>query len=302
VYSLAPAQTHRSPRSAATAARQEPLGLPTISLAILITSYFYCLPLGRYSLGGVASDFRIYDFTLLFFVAAIALRKRSAIRALTADRSSFHRWCFFLLIIVWASLIVTYGTGGPSRTLLAVLRSYRFTGFLLIAVFIVAIANTPHRWRFLMAVFYTNVCVQAFLVCGQELGIFPHLWPDYWTAGYWIAGNIVPTGTLSPHHKHVGVVMMLGIAMSVAYTSVAPRVAHKVLLIIPLAAMLMAVAVCGARTALLGLAAYVMAYLYVHKRKSVPTLAFVGFGLIVVYVYSPAWLTDPGTSFFVLTE
>ena len=296
VYSLESPRTQRSHTS--TAVRKEPLGLPTYALAILITSYFYCLPLGRYSLGGISTDFRIYDFALLFFVAFIAMRKRAAIRALTADRASFHRWCFFLLLLVWASLIMTYATGESFRILLAVLRSYRFTGFLLIAVFIVAIANTPQRWRFLLAVLYANIGIQALLACGQAVGVIPHLWPEYWASAYWKSGEAVPVGTLSPHHKHIGVVMMLGIAMSVAYMSVAPRVSQKVVQLVPIAAMLMVVFASGARTALLGVAAYFLAYLYVHRARAIPTLAFIGFSLIVLYVYSPTSLTSPLESEF----
>ncbi len=292
MYTGTPAPTRNRPNTTAANSKTEPLGAPTIGLAVLITSYFYCLPLGRYSLGGTASDFRAYDFTLFFFVAFLAGRMRPRIRALTADRANFHRWAFFLLVLVWASLIMTYTTGGPARLLFAALRAYRFTGFLFIAVFIVAIANTPQRWQFLLKVFYVNICVQALLVCGQEFGIVPHLWPDYWTAGYWIAGKAVPVGTLSPHHKQIGVIMMLGIAMSVAYTSVAPRT-QKVILIAPLVAMLMALTVCGARTALLGMAAYVLAYVYVHRGRAIPTLTFIGLSLVVAYMYSPSWLTDP---------
>ena len=292
MYTGSPALTRNRPKPAAANSKTEPLGGPTIGLAVLITSYFYCLPLGRYSLGGTASDFRIYDFTLFFFAIFIAGRMRARIRALTADRSSFHRWAFFLLVLVWASLIMTYTTGGPARLLFAGLRAYRFTGFLFIAVFIVAIANTPQRWQFLLKVFYVNICVQALLVCGQEFGIVPHLWPDYWTAGYWIAGNTVPVGTLSPHHKQIGVIMILGIAMSIAYISVAPRT-QKVILVAPIVSMLMALAVSGARTALLGLGAYVLAYVYIHRGRAIPTMMFIGFSLIVVYVYSPSWLTDP---------
>ena len=279
--------------SRSAAAEDTKLGAATLWLAGLITAYFYCLPLGRYSVGGIASDFRIYDFVLLFFLIAFGTSRLRRIKALNADRRSFHRWVYFLLLLVWLSLIMTFAIGGMSKVLPAVLRSYRFSGYLLIAAFIVAIADTPHRWRFLLAVFYANICFQAILACAQGFGYAPHLWPDYWQDNYWKLSGEIPVGTLSPHHKHIGIVMMLGVAITATYFRATPRIAFRALLMVLLCAMLVSVILAGIRTAWLGLAVFVIAYVYIHRGRAIPLLAVVTFGLALAISYAPESVTKP---------
>jgi O-antigen ligase len=289
---VASAGTRPLPARTRESAAEDRLGAPVLLLAAVISAYFYCLPLGRYSVGGIESDFRIYDFVLLFFMLFVGLRRYGRIRKLTADRAGYHRWGFFLLVLVWASLSMTYAMGGVDKMLPAVLRSYRFTGYISIAVFIVAFVDTPRRWRFVMAVFYANICAQALLACAQGLGLVPNLWPEYWQVAFSSAGK-VPVGTLSPHHKHIGVVMMLGVAMTATYLQGSPRVLFRALLLGMLGAMLMVVLLAGIRTAWMGLIVFVLAYVYIHRGRAIPLLAATVFALVLVYAYAPTWLTDP---------
>jgi hypothetical protein len=65
--------------------REAVIGGATLWLAVLITSYFYALPLGRFSFGGVATDFRIYDFVFIAFMLFAGLRYGKRVNELVKD-------------------------------------------------------------------------------------------------------------------------------------------------------------------------------------------------------------------------
>src|SRR5207249_569609 len=73
------------------AARSDKLGAATISLAVLITSYFFCLPLGRFQIAGFNTDSRIYDY---IFPATVVFTFGHLARAVAVsrDRSRFFYW------------------------------------------------------------------------------------------------------------------------------------------------------------------------------------------------------------------
>src|SRR5207244_436739 len=101
-------------------------GTPVIGLAVLITSFFFVLPLGRYSVGSTLTDFRVYDFAFIGFMLVFGLRHLGRLQALWKDKSSFHYWAMVLLVLVWLSLIITGIDRGLLPLLAGALRASRF--------------------------------------------------------------------------------------------------------------------------------------------------------------------------------
>ena len=273
----APARTVVRPRTRAV--RAERLDSGSWWLAALITSWFYCLPLGRYEFAGVASDFRIYDFLFIGFVLFTA-GYLPRVHSLLRDRSKFFYWARLLVVVSILSLAITAYNGGMSLLPAAIIRTYRWTAYLITPVYIAAIARTPEKQRFLIKVLYGNIVLQAGLAFFQGLHLLPNLWPLYWQRGYSSGGDF-PVGTLALHHKHIGVVMMIGVAMSMTLIRSTRLLVGKAIFCALLVVMVVVTIFAGIRTAWLGLLVFGVAYLFIHRARALPvvfTLALAGGG------------------------
>jgi O-antigen ligase len=268
---------------------QKKLGLPTIALALLITSLYYCLPLGRYSIFGFTSDFRIYDFAYFAFFIFVGISQLPRVQSLMRYPSNFHHWYFLLLIFVWVSLLLTYTLGGTNKLLPAIIRSFRFTAYLFTAAFVVSIVDTRRKYNFILKVIYLNIVIQAILAFFQGLKLIPNLWPSYWIANY---GDI-PVGTLSPHHKHIGVIMLLGIGVSLSFLRSSRSLIIRLMLIILIVIMIIVPILGGTRSVWLGLVAFAAAYLYMHKGRGLMTATLIVSGFLIIFWLGQDIIRDP---------
>jgi O-antigen ligase len=268
---------------------REGLGGQTILLALLISSYFYVLPLGRYSVAGFSSDYRIYDFVFVFFMLAVGFKKLPRLGELRSDRYQYHFWGIFLIVLVWFSLIFTALFGGFNSLLPALIRAFRFTAYFIIPSLIVTVVDTPVRQRFLVWVFYLNVLVQAGLAFAQELGRLPTFWPSYWH----FYGDPAPVGTLSLNHLQISVVMLLGLALSATFLRTARSPFQALLAGVGAAVMLAVIFFSGSRSAWFAIPVMALAYIYAHRLRGIGTFL----GLIVLVAGSlwalQSWVADP---------
>lgn len=164
----------------------------------------------------------------------------------------------------------------------AVIRAFRFSSYLVASGFVVVIVKDSRQYRFMLWVIYGNIAVQALLAFAQALDWLPGFWPDYWLAAYgeW------PVGTLSPHHKHIGVVMLLGVALTLVFVRTARSLFIRLLLIVLMGIMVAVIGFVASRTAMLGLAALLLADIHVHKVRSVGYLLLIFLGLYLLWMFS----------------
>lgn len=285
-------QSHLAPRLVTTkkavpTTQDRKLGFPVIALAGLLTSYFYVLPFGRYSVSTFTTDFRLFDFTILAFVATVVVPYRHRLAALVAERGSYHRVVVLLIAIVWLSLLMTYATSGVSKFLPGVIRAARFSAYLLTASWVVMLANTPTRARFIARVLLVNIAVQATLALLQTREIIPNLWPTYWQS----YGDY-PVGTLSPHHKHIGVVMLLGTGMCLGLLHGSRRFLVVVGLVCVIAMTLVVPVLSGSRTAWLGLGTLFAAHALRQRLGGIHIILVVAGGLVLAYFAGGDWLIE----------
>ena len=279
--------TSPNPRAITAArpgSRADRITVPTFALAMLISSFFYCLPLGRFHIAGFGSDFRAYDYAFPIALLFCWGQVNKALPILR-DRRRFFFWARLVVIVSIFSLVFTAFYGGMQLLLPALIRAYRWTAYLLTPALIVAVAASPARQRFLLKVFYVNIALQAVLAFLQGLHIVPNLWPAYWTSVY-AAGGDYPVGTLSLHHKHIGVVMMIGVALSMTYIRTSPRIPIKALYASVMVVMIMVTVFAGIRTAWMGLLVFAAAYIYVNRLRALPALIiFLAAGGIFWYAF-----------------
>jgi O-antigen ligase len=255
---------------------------PVTWLCILITSYFYCLPLGRCSFAGYQSDFRIFDFAIVLFWLANWNYLSARIRII----HRFHRFCTYYVkmvaIVVVLSLIFTMIFReyylGP-----AFIRLFRFVAYLATLVACVAIVDSRQKFRTLLGVFYINILVQAILAFLQGIGVIEHLWPLYWREMYGF--HDAPVATLSPHHKHISLVMLMGVCLSMALVQVNRSVLWKMLFAVAGIVMLIIPLLAGTRTFLLGIAGVCLGLVWVTRARFVSVALFLCLGYLLLFGY-----------------
>lgn len=253
-----------------------------IWLCILITSYFFCLPLGRFSVAGFDTDLRIFDFAIVFFWLSNwnFLSKRVAF--VYRQKKFSPSVVKILIIVVLVSIIfnVIYrGLGYLGPTLI---RAFRFVAYLSTLVAVISVVSNRKRFKIIFYVFLFNVLIQASLAFLQAIGLLGHFWPLYWREMY--AFNDAPVATLSPHHKHIGVVMLMGLALSLAMVQFSRNLLNRILYSIAALLTLLIPLFSGTRTFLLGVVGLLIGLIYMTRTRFVPLIIFLSIGFFIVLV------------------
>jgi len=263
--------------------RSVALGAPVIGLALLITSFFYVLPLGRYRISGIDSDFRIYDFMFIGYVLLFGSSLFPRLKALFSKKVLFFRWAMILIILVCLSLVITGVTSGLNAFLIGALRAFRFFMYLLTAGLILAAVDTPRKQWFLTIVFYVNIVVQMLLSLAQQVKLLPTFWPKYWLVSY----GEMPVGTLSPHHKHIGVVMLLGIVLALTFFQASRSWLVKLLSLVLIGGMIAVTVFTVSRTSWLGLVGIMIAIIFRQRRKGIWLVIIICLSMYIMYQFAP---------------
>lgn len=253
-----------------------------IWLSLLITSYFFCLPLGRFSIGPFLTDFRIFDFAIVFFWLFNWKYLSSRVAFVYRQKKFSPSAVKILIIVVLVSIIfnVIYrGLGYLGPTLI---RAFRFVAYLSTLVAVISIVSNRRRFKFVFYVFLFNILIQASLAFLQAIGLLGHFWPLYWREMY--AFNDAPVATLSPHHKHIGVVMLMGLALSLAMVQFSRNVFNRVFYSIAALLTLLIPLFSGTRTFLLGVVGLLIGLIYMTRTRFVPLIIFLMIGFFIAFV------------------
>lgn len=254
-----------------------------LPLAVLMISFFYCLPLGRFSLGGFDSDFRVFDFailfTFLFYFSKQEVTREFARLFRTNDW--FLRWMKILAVLVLLSIVVSVAYSGFSFILPRLIRVYRFIAYLLVPFLVFATIRNKKDFLFLLRLMFWLMAVVGLVAFLQGLGFLPHFWPEYWRIMY--SENDAPVATLSPHHKHMGVIMMVGVCIGIGYFLRTRSFVFKAIIAGACLIMFTVPLFAGTRTYLLGFVAIIPAILLVGRGQStIPIMVMVVISLIFI--------------------
>ncbi|UYN85594.1 MAG: O-antigen ligase family protein [Cyclobacteriaceae bacterium] len=253
---------------------------PVIWLCLLVTSYFYCLPLGRFTLVGIASDFRIFDFVVLAFWLVNWNYLTAGLNFIYSKRQLATHYVKYLMIIILISLIFNFIFRGSSYIGPTLIRTYRFMAYLSTLVAVIAIVDNRQKFKLLLTVFFINILVQAVLAFLQGIGVLNSFWPDYWREMYSFMDS--PVATLSPHHKHIAIVMLMGFSLAVALLFYSRNLLVKLFFAVCALLMVIVPLMSGTRTFVLGMTGVVLALLWITRGRSIGIALFLGIGLLVV--------------------
>lgn len=263
--------------------------IPKFPLAFLLVSFFYCLPLGRYSIGGFDSDFRIFDFAILFsflFYAGNAV-VMSGIRSVWNSNWMFTRWIKVLIILLLVSFFIALVYSGSAYVLPRLIRLYRFVAYLIVPFLVVSVIRNKRDFLIFFKLYFGLIVLVGLLAFLQGLNYLPHFWPEYWRIMY--GENDAPVATLSPHHKHIGVLMMVGVCLSIGYWLMARNWLMKMMLVVICLVLFAVPLFSGTRTYLLGFTGILPALFIVSgSRIIVPILIMVVSSLLFLQNYGDA--------------
>jgi O-antigen ligase len=263
-------------------AKNAGISFEEVMLILLICSLFYVLPLGRYSIGGISTDFRIYDFAFVFFVLLVAIPRGKELRALLGDRSQFYYWAAWLALIVWMSLLMTVAISGLQTFMVSIIRAFRFTMYLLMPAFVAVVVTNSKRHRLITRILYLNIAFQAILGFFQGIGVVPDLWPAYWRVGY---GESI-AGTLSPHHLQISIVMMLGLVLSIVYITRSSSILFRITSAFLTSAMLAVIILAGTRTVWFTCVFLIIAYFLLNRGVNLLAVVLIGILFYAAIVYA----------------
>ena len=251
------------------------LSFPIVMLALVITSTFYVVPLARLDTFG--TDMRLFDFVFAFFFLTVGLQAWPSVIGLIKTKNRLFWWSGMLLILVWLSMVVTVSTGGLGRLMPAIIRSIRFSAFILLGAYVVVFVDSKAKFKLILGVVFVNILVQALLSAAQRLGWVGTFYPGHILQMY----GFHPVGTLSAHHKHIGVVMMLGLGVSLTLLRTIRNLLVRFLIVFAAGAMIAASVFAVSRTAWLGIGGIVLGYFLIHKTKSIGIIILVIVGLLI---------------------
>ncbi len=260
--------------------------ISVLPLAILMISFFYCLPLGRFSLGGFDSDFRVFDFAI-FFVFLYYLSNQNVTREinhLLASRPWFLRWLKILSILILISILISLLYSGTSFILPRLIRAYRFIAYLLVPFLTFAVVRRKSDYLVLYNLLFWLMAGVGGIAFLQGLGFLPNFWPEYWRVMY--SENDAPVATLSPHHKHMGVIMLVGVCIGIGYLLRVRSLWLKVMIAVACLVMFTVPLFAGTRTYLLGFVGVLPAILLIGRGQAIVPIALMVLGSIVFLSYS----------------
>jgi len=252
---------------------------PMILLMVLITSFFYVLPLGRFKIGGFSSDIRIYDIVFILYVLLVGRYQMPRLFVLINRDNQFHRYAVILIGLVVFSLGLTWVLRGPSEILPVLIRVYRFIMYFLVGSFAFITLKTPRRQRIALGVYYSNVIIQTLLAFAQSMKWIPSFWPDYWLVSY----GAYPVGTLSPHHLQIGVIMLIGIALSMFLFRTWKSIIMRIILSLIMCMMAIVAIHAEIRTAWFALPAWLIAYVLIYRKQAIWPLTVLMAGVLLVF-------------------
>ena len=254
-------------------------------IALYITSFFYCLPIIKLNYSGLITDIRLYDliFPLILWNFILKNFKQFKLESTTV---AYAKYNYIFISIIFISLFLTYTYGGPFKLLIAMVRFYRIVSFWSIGLIIIVYIKDHQRLKQLIYVFYFNCVLQAFLGGLQTLDFLPNFWPDYWQAMY---GDLYSVGTLAPHHKHIGIIMILTVGLSVAVLRSKNNILIKCIAVISIAAAIFTTMGADSRTGYGAILVYLIYSLLFLRGGQASRIIGVLFSIIILfYAIGPA--------------
>jgi hypothetical protein len=243
-----------------------------VALALMVLSYFYNLPVLKYSAIG-QNELRLYDLAGLvilfivynnFKIIRVYIKSKTYFKYLHA----FVLWAAFSLIF---NLIFSFYKARPLWFVQTSLYYYHLLVFFYTAVLMAMYLRQRSNYKYAASLILILAIAEALLVFAQHAGAVPFLWNEVYKMSY---GGFL-SGALGPNKINLGMNMFFSFIFAVGLLLQPQLKINKILIVFALLATLATIGVSGSRTTYLALLIFVC-YLFVSRTKK-----FFGLSIII---------------------
>lgn len=256
-----------------------------ILVLLMIVSYFYNLPVIKYSFTG-SNEFRLFDvaggFIMLYYFKSYGIVHRY----IRTDKVFYSLFVFlqystFSIIFTCISAILIAKYSWVFQTILYL---FHFWAFFITAVFTAVLIRDKKFLAQVVKLLMFSALICFTIIILQNIGIIPYLWNDIYFRAY--KGFL--SGTLGPNKIVSGMTSLIMLAFAIGLVNEKRFNVSKLLCFGVIAASAINIVLSGSRTAYVGLVIFLV-YFFIRSTKSfVYNALIVGVGMIGLMIVQPA--------------
>ena len=254
-----------------------------VALLLMVVSYFYNLPVLKYSVQG-DNEFRLFDIAGLVILYIIYINKPIVlffIRSKTylKTMNNFVMWCAATLIF---TLLFSVFMGRPLWFIKSLLYYYHMLAFFYTGVLMAMYLRDKKRYKLVAHLVLIFTILESVLVFMQHYGYVPFLWNSVYEEAY---GGFL-SGTLGPNKICLGMTMFISLVYAIGLFMQSQIKVNKILIIVAMLMSLAIIGISGSRTTYLALLIF-LCYLFIMKtRKFIALSILLSLAVIVAFFFN----------------
>ncbi|WP_055448708.1 O-antigen ligase family protein [Lacinutrix mariniflava] len=254
-----------------------------VALLLMVVSYFYNLPVLKYSVQG-DNEFRLFDIAGLVILYIIYINKPIVlffIRSKTYlnTMNNFVMWCAVTLIF---TLLFSVFMGRPLWFIKSLLYYYHMLAFFYTGVLMAMYLRDKKRYKLVAHLVLIFTILESVLVFIQHYGYVPFLWNSVYEEAY---GGFL-SGTLGPNKICLGMTMFISLVYAIGLFMQSQIKVNKILIIVAMLMSLAIIGISGSRTTYLALLIF-LCYLFIMKtRKFIALSILLSLAVIVAFFFN----------------
>lgn len=254
-----------------------------VALLLMVVSYFYNLPVLKYSVQG-DNEFRLFDIAGLVILYIIYINKPIVlffIRSKTYlnTMNNFVMWCAVTLIF---TLLFSVFMGRPLWFIKSLLYYYHMLAFFYTGVLMAMYLRDKKRYKLVAHLVLIFTILESVLVFMQHYGYVPFLWNSVYEEAY---GGFL-SGTLGPNKICLGMTMFISLVYAIGLFMQSQIKVNKILIIVAMLMSLAIIGISGSRTTYLALLIF-LCYLFIMKtRKFIALSILLSLAVIIAFFFN----------------
>lgn len=251
-----------------------------LALFLMVLSYFFNLPIIKYSVQG-DNEFRLYDVAGLLILFIVYNYKNVVLFFIRSQKplnhfNTFMLWCSFTLIL---TAFFSVYKGRPLWFIKSLLYFYHLVVFFYTGVLMAIYLRDRKYYKRVASLILILSIVESALVFLQHYGIIPFLWNSVYEEAY---GGFL-SGTLGPNKICLGMTMFMSLVFAAGLFMQSQLKVNKILIIATLLTSLATIGISGSRTTYLALLIF-SCFIFVFKTRKFIALS-IGLSLALIVAF-----------------
>lgn len=255
-----------------------------VALFLLIVSYFYNLPVVKYSLTG-NNEFRLYDVVGLVILGTY-IKYFKAIN-LEINRivffKKFRKFAVYCAIMITATLIFSIFRNKIVWFIQTCLYLYHMWVFFLGAFLIYCSINTVKKYKRFVYLISTLVILEGLLVLLQQLQIVPFLWSREYAISY----HSFLSGTLGPNKIVLGMTMLIAVSFLISVLFLKPLKIFRPYIYAAIGIAFIVILLSGSRTTYVAGIVFLTYFLFRNMGRIVQISFYAVIGFLILLYTNP---------------